>query len=139
MLRKANQKRSLDDLVIQKGEFDWRSLFGDEAALAGALGEFEDTEDAHAAAVAAREEVVMEGADEADFGGEGEVEGDSQSVGGDGGVRASVGASGGVDEAEVEGEVDGGEGQEEDEGGSTGDYMVAFVARDYEYFRDWRL
>jgi hypothetical protein len=26
MLRKANQKRSLDDLVIQKGEFDWRSL-----------------------------------------------------------------------------------------------------------------
>lgn len=27
MLRKANQKRSLDDLVIQKGEFDWRTLF----------------------------------------------------------------------------------------------------------------
>jgi helicase SWR1 len=33
MLRKANQKRSPDDLVIQKGEFDWRSLFGDETAL----------------------------------------------------------------------------------------------------------
>ncbi len=69
LLRKANQKRSLDDLVIQKGEFDWRSLFRDEGALTKALGEFEDTEDAHAAAVAAREEVALVGADEADFGG----------------------------------------------------------------------
>src|ERR1700733_13028452 len=46
MLRKANQKRSLDDIVIQKGEFDWRTLFNDEGALSKALGEFEDTEDA---------------------------------------------------------------------------------------------
>lgn len=28
MLRKANQKRSLDDLVIQQGDFDWRRFFG---------------------------------------------------------------------------------------------------------------
>ena len=27
MLRKANQKRSLDDIVIQKGDFDWKSFF----------------------------------------------------------------------------------------------------------------
>ena len=39
MLLEANQKRSLDDLVIQQGEFDWRSLFGDEAMLNKALDE----------------------------------------------------------------------------------------------------
>ena len=32
-LLKANQKQSLDDLVIQKGEFDYYSLFGDEIML----------------------------------------------------------------------------------------------------------
>ena len=69
MLRKANQKRSLDDLVIQKGEFDWRSLFNDEAtsALTKALGDFEDTEDRIAAAAAVREERTLVGADEDDF------------------------------------------------------------------------
>ena len=30
MLLKANQTRSL---VVRKGEFDWRSLFGDETVL----------------------------------------------------------------------------------------------------------
>ncbi|OSX61706.1 hypothetical protein POSPLADRAFT_1046989 [Postia placenta MAD-698-R-SB12] len=59
LLRKANQKRSLDNIVIQQGEFDWRSLFSDETALTKALGEFEDSEDAHAAAVAASEEVAL--------------------------------------------------------------------------------
>ncbi|TFY83000.1 hypothetical protein EWM64_g1017 [Hericium alpestre] len=73
MLRKANQKRSLDDLVIQKGEFDWRSLFGDEVEKVGgdgltkALEEFEDTEDTLAARIAAKEEGELEGADQADF------------------------------------------------------------------------
>ena len=33
MLLKANQKPSLDELVIQKGEFDWRTLVGDEKML----------------------------------------------------------------------------------------------------------
>ena len=53
----------MDDIVIQKGEFDWRSLFNDENALTKALEEFDDREDARAAIVAAREEVVMYGAD----------------------------------------------------------------------------
>ena len=65
LLRKANQKRSLDDIVIQKGEFDWRTLFTEggmtEGALTRALGEFEDAEDAQAARVAAQEEMELEG------------------------------------------------------------------------------
>ena len=60
MLRKANQKRSLDDIVIQKGEFDRRSLFSTDddtgaEVLTKALEEFADTEDAYAAKLAARE------------------------------------------------------------------------------------
>ncbi|KAF5357404.1 hypothetical protein D9758_005953 [Tetrapyrgos nigripes] len=98
MLRKANQKRSLDDLVIQKGEFDWRTLLGasdnenedndsdgaeitskttfvgngsssGRALLTKALEEFEDAEDTNAARVAEQEEGDLVGADEADFGG----------------------------------------------------------------------
>lgn len=133
MLRKANQKRSLDDLVIQQGEFDWRSLFGDEGALTTALGEFDDTEDAHAAAVAAREEVVMEGADEADFGGD---VGDGREMqvvtptvpAGDDQVTQDI------EPLEVEQE------DPEEEGGTTTDYMLAFVKRDPEFFTGnmWR-
>ena len=141
MLLKANQKRSLDDLVIQKGEFDWRSLFGDESALrkvldesalTKALGEVEDTEDAHAATVAAREENVMEGADEADF------------------KDADVGDAGGTDvgdwpiEDDISGDIGNiaisleGEVEVEDEGGTTVDYMLAFIRFDDEFFKDWR-
>jgi helicase SWR1 len=139
MLRKANQKRSLDDLVIQKGEFDWRSLFGDESALTKALGEFEDTEDAHAAAVAAREAVVMEGADQADFG---DAEGDGAPLGLgsidqaaklDPSVSASVAGEAVGDD--VEQDADAGE----DGGGTTVDYMLAFIRFDHDFFRDWRL
>lgn len=144
MLLKANQKRSLDDLVIQKGEFDWRSLFGDESALSKALdetaltkalGEVEDTEDAHAAAVAAREEVVMEGADEADFGADG---GDVDS-GDFGTMTAAVDAA--VDDPEDVEPEDEGEDIDADEGdgGTTVDYMLTFIRRDDEFFREWRL
>lgn len=135
MLRKANQKRVLDDVVIQRGEFDWRSLFNDEGALTQALAEFEDTEDAHAAAVAAKEAVVLEGADEADFGGEGEVDGDSSAVAGSGeqvpeeALQPDQSADGQQDEQE----------QGEEEGGSTVEYMLSFVKLDYDFFRDWRL
>jgi len=70
MLRKANQKRSLDDLVIQRGEFDWRSLFrgtgGD--TITRVLEDFADDEDARAARIAAQEAGELEGADAADFG-----------------------------------------------------------------------
>lgn len=148
MLLKANQKRSLDDLVIQKGEFDWRSLFGDEAvlskaldetALTKALGEVEDTEDAHAAAVAAREEGVMVGADEADFGGEvdsGEAA-TSATPNIDRMADTLTPAGTGAEDLEPEDEVDGD--PEEDEGGTTVDYMLSFVRWDEEFFEEWRL
>lgn len=142
MLRKANQKRSLDDLVIQKGEFDWRSLFGEDSALlTRALGEFEDREDAHAAAVAAREEVVLEGQDKADFLDPADGEpGTAAGVGATGMPPTAAGdagpgpvANGVVDEPEPE------EPEPEEEGGTIADYMIAFVQRDPEYFREWKL
>ncbi|KAJ7188931.1 SNF2 family N-terminal domain-containing protein [Mycena filopes] len=135
MLRKANQKRSLDDLVIQKGEFDWRTLFGDDgSALTRALGEFEDREDAHAAAVAAREEVVLEGQDKAEFL---DVEADGAGTGASAGQSAPAAAdeAGAVVVAEAEPEPE----EPEEEGGSVADYMIAFVQRDPEYFREWKL
>jgi len=138
MLRKANQKRSLDDLVIQKGEFDWRSLFNEEntQTLTKALGDFEDAEDRYAAAVAAREEFSLVGADEADFG---DVEG--------GGVVAGAGSSTPVvpdvlDDADMTGGGEEGAVDDEDQdeqGGSVIDYMLAFIEMDYDYFREWRL
>ncbi|KAF5375538.1 hypothetical protein D9615_009140 [Tricholomella constricta] len=134
LLRKANQKRSLDELVIQKGEFDWRSLFNDEGALSKALEEFEDTEDVHAAAVAATEEVVMQGADEADFDGDiGEASanlGTQETPQGLMPLLPSAGESLPIYEPDEE---------DVDEGGSVAEYMIAFVQRDYEFFKEWRL
>lgn len=152
MLLKANQKRSLDDLVIQQGEFDWRSLFGDESvlskaldetALTKALGEVEDTEDAHAAAVAAREEVVMEGADEADFGEDGgDVEvGEPKNdtfitpISGLRVNKVAMTEDGVVEDGDQEDEDE----DVEDEGGTTVDYMLAFVRFDEDFFNEWRL
>ena len=137
MLRKANQKRSLDDIVIQKGEFDWRSLFNDEGALTAALGDFEDAEDAHAAAVAAKEENAMEGADEEDFADTADV---APPVPAPGTATATpaenepnqdgtVNAEGEEDQEEEEGE----------EGGTVVDYLLTFVQRDWEFFKEWRL
>ncbi|KAI6111941.1 SNF2 family N-terminal domain-containing protein [Pisolithus croceorrhizus] len=123
MLMKANQKRSLDEIVIQKGEFDWRTIFEDDAELTKALGEFEDMEDAHAAAVAAREEDVLEGADHADFGAEGE------------GDVPETRQSRELEFVEPTDDVDDDHGG----GGTVSDYMVSFVRSDYEFFRDWRL
>lgn len=123
MLMKANQKRSLDEIVIQKGEFDWRTIFEDDAELTKALGEFEDTEDAHAAAVAAQEEDVLEGADQADFGAEGE------------GDMPETRQTRELELVEPTDDVNGNHGG----GGTVSDYMVSFVRSDYEFFRDWRL
>lgn len=143
LLRKANQKRSLDELVIQKGEFDWRSLFNDETALTKALGEFEDTEDAHAAAVAAREEVVMEGADEADFGG-GDVDLEGGGSGDAGRAEEAEPRPGDLSQPAISANVLGqevveGEDDDDEEGGTIAEYMISFVNRDYEFFRDWKL
>lgn len=120
MLRKANQKRSLDDLVIQKGEFDWSSLFKNESALNNALGAVEDAEDARAAALATKEALEIEGADEVDFGAESRT------------VLFEVtdqGPSGVVDDAPDE---------EGEEGGTCVEYMLDFIRRDMEDFKDWR-
>ncbi|KAG1739104.1 SNF2 family N-terminal domain-containing protein [Suillus paluster] len=135
MLLKANQKRSLDDLVIQKGEFDWRSLFDDQGALSKALVEFEDKEDVHAAAVAAREEDVMEGADQADFGAEGEL--DAPLSEGRLPSSAEDGHPTGTEILDVSAMDQAAE--EEDEGGAVSDYMISFVRMDYDFFKDWRI
>ncbi|KAF7289282.1 hypothetical protein MIND_01389800 [Mycena indigotica] len=135
MLRKANQKRSLDDLVIQKGEFDWRALFvnvgdgdgdGDGAALTRALEEFDDKEDAHAAVVAAREQLAREGQDEAEFLDD---------------LEPASGRPPPAVAAPTEEQAGGQEEEEEDddEGGSVADYMLAFVQQELEYFREWRV
>ena len=112
LLRKANQKRSLDEIVIQKGEFDWRSLFNSERAMARALEGAEDADDAHAAQVATREAREVEGLDDLDFGYEAR----------------------GEPEPEVEQEEDG-----EEEGETAQDYMLRFVESDRDFFSEWRI
>ncbi|VDC05103.1 unnamed protein product [Peniophora sp. CBMAI 1063] len=127
MLRKANQKRSLDDLVIQKGEFDWRSLFGNATEgddFVRALEDYADAEDVQAAQIAAREAGELEGADKSDFG---EDKKDS--------VEVSETPVDGLDAHDDEG----GDADEEEEGGSTVEYMLAFIQRDAEHFSEWRL
>jgi helicase SWR1 len=139
MLQKANQKRSLDDLVIQQGEFDWRTVLQPISAnsrnaaevgleaLERALGEVEDAEDAHAARVAASEEAALEGEDRADF-----MDGDL-AYGGAADAAPPDNADAEQDGADAE------QGEEEEEGGTTVDFMLTFVQRDWEFFREWRL
>jgi helicase SWR1 len=55
MLRKANQKRSLDNIVIQQGSFDWRKVLIDDFQMEQALAQVEDEEDTMAARAAAAE------------------------------------------------------------------------------------
>src|SRR5688572_20241055 len=132
MLRKANQKRSLDDIVIQKGEFDWRSLFNDEGlALTKALDEFDDVEDRRAAAAAAREENSLLGADANDFE-EGEARASAVKDAGATVDVASAQARDDVDDA-MDVDVEGGDGGEDEEGGTIADYMVNFVESNYDF------
>ncbi|KAI5123788.1 hypothetical protein M0805_009083 [Coniferiporia weirii] len=135
MLRKANQKRSLDDIVIQQGEFDWRNFFRPDeegqttsaSALQKALVEFEDFEDSHAARVAASEEAALQGEDRADFG-------DADTVAE---PHSAVGANEPV--TPVEGPRDAEPAEDEDEeAGTTIDYMLKAVRTDREYFREWK-
>jgi helicase SWR1 len=149
MLRKANQKRSLDDLVIQKGEFDWRSLFrgtgGD--TITRALEDFADHEDARAARIAAQEAGKLEGADAADFGEDAGAGPRERVAANNTPIEAALDSPSGPPEdgehEEEPGEDDlayeGGGVDGVDEGGTTVDYMLAFVRFDTEFFRDWRL
>ena len=149
LLRKANQKRSLDDIVIQKGEFDWRSLFVEgsvnDGALTRALGEFEDDEDAQAAQLAAQEEMELEDEDAQDFGTEARtvqqvevVQTPIKEVTSAPPVNVSaddVVATGEGEVGEDEGDGDG------EEGRTIDDYMIDFVNADPEFFStaDWNV
>jgi len=116
LLRKANQKRSLDEIVIQKGEFDWRSLFNSEQAMARALEGVEDVDDARAAQVATREAREVEGLDDLDFGYE---------------PREGPEPEGGQEEEDDD--DDNGEGE------TAQDYMLRFVELDGDFFAEWRI
>lgn len=120
MLRKANQKRSLDNIVIQQGEFNWHSLLlVDDVAFGQALEEFEDQEDALAARLAAREEAAREVEDHADFAAENDVED--------------------VAIAEINPVQDESKEEEEEAGkdGTIAEYMLSFVNYDWEWFVTW--
>lgn len=131
MLRKANQKRSLDDLVIQQGEFDWRNFFrtdeegtsSNTTALQKALVEFEDFEDARAAKIAASEEAALVDEDLAEFGDNAPLAADSNSH--------AV--------SEVATPMETKEEEEEEEEGHWRDYMLRFVRYDFDFFRDWKV
>ena len=124
MLRKANQKRLLDDMVIQKGGFNWETLLEESnTAFTKALGAYDDEEDAEASALAAREVCALEGADEAEFD---DLAGRIM----DGAPEPSWNEDQLPDDARDE---------EEEEGGTTIDYMVAFVEREWDFFREWRV
>lgn len=149
MLRKANQKRSLDDLVIQKGEFDWRSMFRGTSGdtITHALEDFADQEDVRAARIAVQEAGELEGADAADFGEETGAVRHERSASATPADDAAIGSPSGPPEDGEQEEDQADEyvadesagGDEEDEGGTTVDYMLGFVRFDYDFFRDWRL
>ena len=164
LLRKAEgQKRFLDDLVIQKGEFDWRTLLVDDGAqltLTCALGEFEDVEDAQAARVAAREEMQLEDEDAQDFGGRTDGTGAGAGAGAaeiptsirpaenlepssgkpdEPADAAGVGVGDDAAEPVADEAAGEGEGDDEEEGRTIDDYMLDFVNFDPEFFADWNV
>jgi len=106
--------------VIQKGEFDWRSLFVNEQDMARALSGVEDADDARAAQVATREAREVEGLDDLDFGYE---------------PRGEPEPEGGEEEEEEEE----GDGEGEGEGETAQDYMLRFVESDRDFFSEWRI
>lgn len=104
-----------------------------EKELTKALGEVEDETDAAAAAAATREEVDLIDEDELDFGAEGGADKEAKHVAFEGAVSDQAA----VQDPEVQ--VEEQEAGEDDEGGTTVDYMLNFVRSDMEYFADWRL
>ena len=156
MLRKANQKRLLDSVVIQQGEFntetlakriDWRDMLDDgnklgdvevnvtegEGQEAGreverAFLAAEDEED-RLAAVKARQEMFEDDADFADVSAQ-------QPKGVEAGTSREVSNTPVPDAiAEQTGEAEETyEDEAEEEGGTIDDYMLAFVERDWDFF-----
>ncbi|PWN53983.1 hypothetical protein IE53DRAFT_64531 [Violaceomyces palustris] len=144
MLRKANQKRLLDSMVIQEGEFntealmrnDWRDMLDEGGTLAGvevgsksigggsskeiekAFLEAEDEEDAKAARMAQSE---IHNLDVTDFAAENVAPPDEP--------RDSPATP-----LEVTTWAEEEEEEEEEQGGSIDDYMLKFVERDWDFF-----
>ncbi|PWN27904.1 hypothetical protein BDZ90DRAFT_231681 [Jaminaea rosea] len=156
MLKKADQKRLLDSVVVGGGDFtterlkrgDWRDMLddggktlagvavggddgaqGDDDAAARAIAEVEDEED-QVAAEAAREEMVALDDAVTDFREESRVEA-ADDAGEEAGneARVQIGAS---NETQVQ--VEGAAEEEEDEEGTVDDYMLRFVERDWSWF-----
>ncbi|CAE6417990.1 unnamed protein product [Rhizoctonia solani] len=125
MLHKANQKRLLDDIVIQQGEFDWRQVMVDDVRIEHALAEVEDKVDADAAKMAMGEEQRM---DWDDFGGSGEKDGVEGGVG-SGGLTPRASEFEGLAQEEDEDE-------DEDEDGLSPieKYMLRVVENDWDFF-----
>ncbi|SPO31215.1 related to SWR1 - DEAH-box protein, putative RNA helicase [Ustilago trichophora] len=151
MLRKANQKRLLDSVVIQEGEFntetlakriDWRDMLDEGNKLGDvdvnvneegdreggreverAFLEAEDEED-RLAAVKAREEMFVDDAEFEDHQQQQkkEREGSSTPI-----PTEAQHTPGEVEDAPEEDE-------DEDEGGTIDDYMLAFVEREWDFF-----
>ncbi|KAF8317620.1 hypothetical protein DL93DRAFT_2076703 [Clavulina sp. PMI_390] len=121
MLRKANQKRSLDDMVIRDGDFDWRKMLVSDIQMEQALDQVEDAEDAQAARYAAAEIYQDTRGEQQEFDESGPL------------VARQAGAS-----AE-EGAAEEDEGEEEDDG-LTGleRYVLRMVEEDWSYFSEWR-
>lgn len=107
-----------------------------EKELTKALGEVEDETDAAAAAAAAREEVDLIGEDERDFGAEGSADKEAKHVAFE---DTPAGDEAIVEDPEVQAMEEQEVGEDDDEGGTTVDYMLNFVRSDIEYFADWRL
>ncbi|CBQ69891.1 related to SWR1-DEAH-box protein, putative RNA helicase [Sporisorium reilianum SRZ2] len=153
MLRKANQKRLLDSVVIQQGEFttetlakriDWRDMLDDGGRIAGvevgevgegvesgreverAFLEAEDEEDRQAA-LKAREEMFVD---------DDEFDDRQQAQQAQQGQQGQQGTPDNSTPQVAEVEADAGEAGEEDdeEGGTIDDYMLAFVERDWDFF-----
>ncbi|KAN0062939.1 swr1 complex component [Thecaphora frezii] len=147
MLRKANQKRRLEGVVIQEGGFTadrlvankvgWRDMLDDEGGIEGvkvgevvgeeetALEMVEDEEDRRAAQQA-REEMGIDF--ERDFN-------EVASVPASATAAAAREASNEAERDEVEREQEGEEDEEqEEEGGTIDEYMLRFVEADWDYF-----
>jgi helicase SWR1 len=123
MLRKANQKRSLDDMVIRDGEFDWRKVMISDIQMEQALEQVEDIEDAQAARNAAAEMYR-------DYRGE-QQEFDENVLPTFSEVSANDATPGAGEEDEEQDELEGLSGVER--------YMIRFVESDWSFFSEWRI
>ena len=123
MLRKANQKRSLDDMVIRDGEFDWRKVMISDIQMEQALEQVEDIEDAQAARNAAAEMYRDSRGEQQEF---------------DENVFPNTLESSANDAMPGVGE--GGEEQDELEGlNGVERYMICLVESDWSFFSEWRI